>query len=442
MNIKSLRYRVVATALIAVALAGVSVVAVIALFIEPVMKEAQIGELKNVLQSAAALDGVVNPDVLAQRVTRSGISVSISQGGHDFDDGKPLGPFAILQKSQDFLTIEAQLPVSGAHITIATANSGSRNAIAQILRIGAPAMLVIMLVLGLVLWRAMKTALRPLDNMTALATKIASGERGGRLDLVPGEESTELGRTASAFNSMLDSLETSLTRAQAAESRLRQLCADVAHELRSPLASIVAAADNLVRNGAKKSQVEQAAIGMVREGQRASRIVGDLTLVSQLDIDDLAAQQVTKRDFDIVSLVKSVVNETAKHSAFEIELQAADGLNEQRISADPERVTQILNNLLENANRWAESKIQVRIGSTESDFWLQVLDDGPGVPEAERENIFERFVRLEPDRARSSGGSGLGLAISRSLADAHGGTLVYLANQPAVGAAFELRLPL
>ncbi len=442
MNIKSLRYRVVATALIAVALAGVSVVAVIAMFIEPVMKEAQIGELKNVLQSAAALDGVVNPDVLAQRVTRSGISVSISQGGHDFDDGKPLGPFAILQKSQDFLTIEAQLPVSGAHITIATANSGSRNAIAQILRIGAPAMLVIMLVLGLVLWRAMKTALRPLDNMTALATKIASGERGGRLDLVPGEESTELGRTASAFNSMLDSLETSLTRAQAAESRLRQLCADVAHELRSPLASIVAAADNLVRNGAKKSQVEQAAIGMVREGQRASRIVGDLTLVSQLDIDDLAAQQVTKREFDIVTLVKSVVNETAKHSAFEIELQAADGLNEQRISADPERVTQILNNLLENANRWAESKIQVRIGSTESDFWLQVLDDGPGVPEAERENIFERFVRLEPDRARSSGGSGLGLAISRSLADAHGGTLVYLANQPAVGAAFELRLPL
>lgn len=442
MNIKSLRYRVVATALIAVALAGVSVVAVIALFIEPVMKEAQISELKSVLQSAATLDGVVNPDVLAQRVTRSGISVSISQGGHDFDDGKPLGPFAILQKSQDFLTIEAQLPISGAHITIATANSGSRNAIGQILRIGAPAMLVIMLVLGLVLWRAMKTALRPLDNMTALATKIASGERGGRLDLVPGEESTELGRTATAFNSMLDSLETSLTRAQAAESRLRQLCADVAHELRSPLASIVAAADNLVRNGAKKSQVEQAAISMVREGQRASRIVGDLTLVSQLDIDDLAAQQVTKREFDIVSLVKSVVNETAKHSAFEIELQAAEGLNELRISADPERVTQILHNLLENANRWAESKIQVRIGSTESDFWLQVLDDGPGVPEAERENIFERFVRLEPDRARSSGGSGLGLAISRSLADAHGGTLIYLANQTAVGAAFELRLPL
>ena len=442
MNLNSLRSRVVAAALIAVALAGISVVAVIALFIEPVMKDAQINELKSVLQSAAALDGVVNPDVLAQRVTRSGISVSISQGGHDFDDGKPLGPFAILQKSQDFLTIEAQLPVSGAHITIATASSGSRNAIVQILRIGAPAMLVIMLVLGLVLWRAMKTALRPLDNMTALATKIASGQRGGRLDLEPGEESTELGRTATAFNSMLDSLETSLTRAQAAESRLRQLCADVAHELRSPLASIVAAADNLVRNGAKKSQIEQAAIGMVREGQRASRIVGDLTLVSQLDIDDLAAQQVTKREFDIVTLVKSVVNETAKHSAFEIELQAADGLNELRISADPERVTQILNNLLENANRWAESKIQVRIGSTESDFWLQVLDDGPGVPEAERENIFERFVRLEPDRARSSGGSGLGLAISRSLADAHGGTLVYLANRPAVGAAFELRLPL
>jgi len=438
--LKSLRARVVVTALIAVAAASASLVAAIALFIGPVMKEAQGNQLKEVLQQAVALDGFVNPEQLAQQITRPGVSVAISLDGREFTDGKPLGAFALLKKSDDFLTVEAQLPVSGSHITIVTANSEAMGVFRQIMRIGLPAMLLVMLVLGLVLWRAMKRALKPLDNMTNLATNIASGERGGRLDLVADEHTSEIGRTASAFNNMLDNLEASLVRAQTAESRLRQLCADVAHELRSPLASIVAAADNLVRNGGKKSEIEQAAIGMVREGQRASRIVGDLTLVSQLDVDDLASQQITRKEIDVVPLVASAVAEFAKRSPYQLELVADPKLARQELLGDPERITQILNNLLENANRWTEKTILVRTGVTDGYYWVQILDDGPGVPEVERENIFERFVRLEPDRARSSGGSGLGLGISRSLAEAHGGTLMCL---PATkGAIFELRLPI
>ncbi len=437
---KSLRARVVATALIAVAAAGASLVAAIALFIGPVMKDAQLSQLKEVLQQALSLDGFVNPEQLAQQITRPGVSVVISRDGREFSDGKPQGSFALLKKSDDFLTIEAQLPISGSHITLVTANSEGMGTFKQIMRIGLPALLLVMLVLGLVLWRAMKSALKPLDNMTNLATKIASGDRGGRLDLVADEHTSELGRTAAAFNNMLDSLETSLARAQAAESRLRQLCADVAHELRSPLASIVAAADNLVRNGGKKAEIEQAAIGMVREGQRASRIVGDLTLVSQLDVDDLASQQISQKEINVVPLVAAAVAEFAKRSPYELELVADPKLTKQTMMGDPERITQILNNLLENANRWTEKKILVRTGVTDGYYWAQILDDGPGVPEAERENIFERFVRLEPDRARSSGGSGLGLAISRSLAEAHGGTLRCLPTDK--GALFELRLPI
>lgn len=437
---KSLRARVVVTALIAVAAAGASLVAAIAMFIGPVMKEAQVNQLKEVLQQAVALDGFVNPEQLAQQITRPGVSVVISLDGREFTDGKPQGAFALIKKSDDFLTVEAQLPVSGSHITIVTANSEAMGVFKQIMRIGLPAILLVMLVLGLVLWRAMKSALKPLDNMTQLATNIASGERGGRLDLVADEHTSEIGRTAAAFNNMLDSLEASLVRAQAAESQLRQLCADVAHELRSPLASIVAAADNLVRNGGKKAEIEQAAIGMVREGQRASRIVGDLTLVSQLDVDDLASQQISRKEIDVVPLVASAVAEFAKRSPYQLELVADPKLPKQELLGDTERITQIFNNLLENANRWTEKKILIRTGVSDGFYWTQILDDGPGVPEGQRENIFERFVRLEPDRARSSGGSGLGLGISRSLAEAHGGTLLCL--PAAKGAMFELRLPI
>ena len=121
----------------------------------------------------------------------------------------------------------------------------------------------------------------------------------------------------------------------------------------------------------------------------------------------------------------------------------------------------MLANLLENANRWAETKISVRTGVTadaadgsNSSFWVQVFNDGPAVPDDKRENIFERFVRLAPDRARNTGGSGLGLSISRGLVEAHGGSLVCLPAQGGAlsgervnrenltGATFEMRLPI
>jgi two-component system OmpR family sensor kinase len=437
---KSLRSRVVVTALAAVAIAGASIVALIALMTGPVLQQNQIESMKTVLSNAVALDGLVSPDRLIQQITRPGISVAISQDGQEFGDGKPILPFATLTKSPEYLSIHGHLPISGADITIASPNPSTLDTFSQIMRVGVPAMLAIMVVLGIVLWVGMRRALKPLDEMTQLALAIADGKGGGRLNVSESEADTELGRTAVAFDRMLDSLEASLKRAREAEASLRQLCADVAHELRSPLASIVATADNLIRSAPKKPQVEQAAIQMVREGQRASRIVGDLTLVSQLDVDDLAAQQVSRKNIDIVGLVSSVVAEFTSHTQYQVKFEPAESLATKIISADPERVTQIIKNLLQNANRWTESTITIRTGLSDGHFWLQVLDDGPGVPAGERQRIFDRFVRLEPDRARSSGGSGLGLAISRSLAEAHQGTLNCLEHD-APGALFELRLP-
>jgi len=481
---KSLQNRVIVTALAAVAITGVVLVATIAILLRPVLKQNQEAALNSVMNSAISLEATLPPEELAKRITRPGVSVVITKDGHNFSDGKgfgsgfgfgmdgngdlnlvPLQGFDHRRAGQDdgFMLLEDMLPTSQATITVAAANIEAFDVFGQIMAIGVPAMLVLMLVLALVLRRAMRRALSPLENMNQVAKTIAEGGQLSERITVEDPE-TDLGRTGTAFNEMLDRVEASVHRAEAAEDGMRDLCADVAHELRSPLAVIVAKADNLMRTPGKRAAVEETAIEMVREGNRAARIVRDLTLATQLDNQGVADKQIHKRPANIVSLVADGVESFANRSAFEATLEADPKLKSLDLYVDPERIHQVLTNLLENANRWAEKKIVIRTGlakdaadGAHDSFWVQVFNDGPAVPDDKREHIFERFVRLEPDRARNTGGSGLGLSISRGLIEAHGGSLVCLPNQPTAGAlsgevaegtpqpttgaTFELRLP-
>jgi two-component system, OmpR family, sensor kinase len=464
---KSLQNRVIVTALAAVAITGIVLVATIAILLRPVLKQNQAAALNSVMNSAISLEGTLAPEELAKRITRPGVSVIITKDGHNFSDGKgfggqfgfgmldgdmhlmPLDGFDNRRAGQDdgFMLLEDVLPTSRATITVAAANIEAFDVFGQIMAIGVPAMLLLMLVLALVLRRAMRRALEPLDDMNKVAKSIAGG--GELSERIPIEdEETDLGRTGIAFNEMLDRVEASVHRAENAEDGMRQLCADVAHELRSPLASIVAGADNLMRSNGKRAAVEQTAIAVVREGNRAARIVRDLTLATQLDNQGVADKQIHKRAADIVGLVAGGVESFANRCTFEVSLEADPAVEKLDLFIDPERIHQVLTNLLENANRWAETKIVVRTGiakdaadGSHDSYWVQVYNDGPAVPDQEREHIFERFVRLEPDRARNTGGSGLGLSISRGLIEAHGGNLVCLPTEGAVGATFELRLP-
>lgn len=476
---KSLQNRVILTALAAIAITGVVLVATIALLLRPVLKQQQVDSLSAVMSSAISLEGTLPPEELARRITRPGVSVVITKDGQNFSDGKGLGAglgpgmphgdfsliplpgFANRFSGQDdgFMLLEDLLPTTRATITVAAANVEAFDVFGRIMAIGLPAMLLLMLVLALVLRRAMRRALNPLDNMNDVAKRIAGG---GKLSerITIDDPDTELGRTGTAFNEMLEQVEASVHRAQEAEDGMRQLCADVAHELRSPLASIVAGADNLMRSNGKRAAVEQTAISVVREGNRAARIVRDLTLATQLDNQGVAEKQINKRAVDVVSLVATSVETFASRCQFELKLEADPSVAELDLYLDPERIHQVLANLLENANRWAETKITVSTGVTSdgaygshSSYWVQVFNDGPSVPDDKREHIFERFVRLAPDRARNTGGSGLGLSISRGLIEAHGGSLVCLpaaggalsgekvARENLTGATFELRLP-
>ncbi|KQU53998.1 hypothetical protein ASG84_23455 [Rhodococcus sp. Leaf278] len=309
----------------------------------------------------------------------------------------------------------------------------------RILMLGAGA--VTLLLAAAALTFAVRRALSPLDSMTSVARRITNGDRGRRL--LPTKPNTDLGRTASAVDEMLDALEDAERReasaartARLAEEDMRRFLADAAHELRTPVAGISALAQSLQRDAEQRpDRVLRWSELLVGESSRASRLVSDMLdsvraeNTSDLELVDADLADVTRRTVERAALL-------APHIQFDI--AAAQPVP---VRVDVGRIEQILSNVLDNAARFTPSGGTIRITvGVDSQAIVTVDDDGPGVAEADRERIFERLVRLNSARDRSSGGVGLGLSIARTLARAHGGELTCLAGP--TGARFRLTLPL
>ncbi|MGV9677675.1 ATP-binding protein [Nocardia sp. NPDC003482] len=287
------------------------------------------------------------------------------------------------------------------------------------------------------LWLGVRQALAPLDTMTGLARAIARGDRGRRLS--PTRTDTELGRTASAFDEMLDALEGAEARARASERRLRDFVADAAHELRTPVTGIRAVAEAVLHQpaDADPAERERLYVLLIREARRAGRLVDDLLDMARID----AGLQLRTEPVDLYDLARTrLEQQRVLHPDIDFRLDGTP----VTVTADPERLGQILANLLDNAARAvAETPtrtITVHLTHTPTTAVLDVRDSGPGVPAADRERVFERLVRLTPASAE---GSGLGLTIARGTARAHGGDLRCLAPpDDGPGALFRLELPL
>ncbi|MGI5502770.1 sensor histidine kinase [Lentzea sp. CA-135723] len=276
-------------------------------------------------------------------------------------------------------------------------------------------------VTGLLIVVVVRRALAPLDAMTSLAQAIAAGHRGGRLN--PSRTDTELGRTAAAFDGMLDSLEGS-------EQRTRRFVADAAHELRTPITGVQAVAEALVQAPVDSPDRDQMSFLLVREARRAGRLVDDLLALAQLD----AGYEMQRESVDLLGLAEAEVART-RFVAPDFDI-AAEGVP-VAVVGDGQRLAQVLANLVDNARQATGPTGTVRIRVDLTGF--TVSDNGPGVPDAERERIFDRLVRLDDARDRRSGGSGLGLAIARGVIRAHGGDLT--CEPSAQGAVFRVRLP-
>jgi two-component system, OmpR family, sensor kinase len=289
-----------------------------------------------------------------------------------------------------------------------------------------------------------RTSLGPLRRIEATAAAIAAGDLSKRIDHPSSR--TEVGRLASALNSMLSRIESAYqareegeTRALTSEDRMRQFVADASHELRTPLTSLRGLAEFALQQGTQASPAELLRLmGLVQqEATRMGRLVEDLLMLAQFDLDRPLGQ----RPVDLASIAASAVTAARLVQPDRpITLRASDPVIAW---ADDERLRQVIDNLIGNALQHTPpgSPVTVTVTSSPGTGHITVADRGPGMTAEQASHVFERFYRTDHARTRSGGGTGLGLSIASALAAAHGGDIT-VDTAPGHGAAFRVRLPL
>ena len=331
----------------------------------------------------------------------------------------------------------------------------------------------VLLISSGVAWFAVDRALRPLANVETTALAIADGDFSRRLDVAP--MSTEVGRLSYALNTMLAQIEQAFAQRDVSEQRLRQFVADASHELRTPLA-VLRGYGELFRQGAvPESEVPATMARIENEAKRLGALVEDLLTLTRLDetaggnsgkdgtvpgrepvnlrglIQDAARDLRTldpAREVTVSALVAP-----APSNSRELTDNADDGsqlppdspeAGQIQVPGNADQLRQVMSNLVGNVVQHtpAGSPVEFVLGLRDSHTaLLEVRDAGPGVPEAEMEQIFDRFRRVDPGRSRDAGGAGLGLAIVAAIVGAHGGSVRAVARKTG-GLTVQVQLPL
>ncbi len=299
--------------------------------------------------------------------------------------------------------------------------------LATALAVGVPAIIVL---LGVVGWWLLGTALRPVDAMGRQAAAIPGTDLHRRLDVPPSGD--ELARLATTFNDLL-------ARIEAATDRQRRFVADAAHELRTPLAALRARMEIDLRHpppAAADTATVRTRQQSLQQVTRLADLVDDLLQLARLDAG--GPQLLQRQPVDLEDLVWEAAAEARAQAPPRID---TTGISPVRVLGDPPALRRVVRNLLDNACRYAHTTvtIELRTSTGAATATLTVADDGPGIPAAERHRVVQRFVRLDDARASDAGGAGLGLAIVADIVAAHGGTVRIEDNHP--GARIHVELP-
>jgi len=294
----------------------------------------------------------------------------------------------------------------------------------SILLAGAIA-LIIALGLGILFVRRLA---RPLAELRVAAEQISQGRSPPRVHITSSDELGRLGRT---FNQMAESL-------QRSEELRRQLILDIAHELRNPLmvqqSHLELLLDNVVPPTPEQLQT------IYEQNLLLGRLVRDLQLLALADAGELQIVRVPTQFREILQRVIAHIHPTLEEKQIALEAQITDDL--PTVSVDPQRIEQVLLNLLDNACRYTPPGGKIALSAYREDgaVHVSVRDGGPGIAPEDLPHIFERFYRGDKSRARSSGGTGLGLSIAKALIEAHGGR-IWAENAPQGGACFHFTVP-
>lgn len=299
------------------------------------------------------------------------------------------------------------------------------NTLNQLLFLAAAITAVLSLLLGNYMAKRLSD---PISRVIKTAEQISAGNYDARA-----EEESSTTREITALTDTVNALAQTLGRH---ETLRKRLTADVAHELRTPLANLQSHLEAMI-DGVWEADAHRLK-GCYEETVRLSGIVNDLETLARYDGEAVSLHE---DSFDLSALVSTVV------SGFETEfadkhIRLTLRLTTQEIRADRDKITQILINLLSNALKYtpAGGSIDVSLDGDADCAQISVKDTGIGISPQDLPLIFERFYRADKSRNRATGGSGIGLAIAKSLAEAHGGTIT-AASEPGRGSAFTLSLP-
>jgi heavy metal sensor kinase len=299
---------------------------------------------------------------------------------------------------------------------------------AEVLLLGFP---IAVLLAGVGGYALARKALSPIDSMATHATRISAERLGDRLSIENPED--ELGKLGTVFNDMLG-------RLQEAFDQLRRFTSDASHELRTPLTAIRSVGEVALQDQRSPAEYRDVIGSMLEEVDRLTRLSESLLALSRADAGHIHLQ---REDTPLVSLAeeaRSVVDVLAEEKRQRIVIEGVPNLI---VSVDRLILRQAVVNLLDNAIKYSptENQILVRVQSDgEGQAFLDVVDQGPGIPLEHQPYVFDRFYRVDKARTREWGGAGLGLSITRWAVEAHGGAIT-LKSEEGHGSTFRVSLP-
>ncbi|MFD8496662.1 sensor histidine kinase [Amycolatopsis sp. NPDC059657] len=324
------------------------------------------------------------------------------------DESQPIPLYNAMGYSED------QRYVVYAAATIDAAALTAAETTRTLLLVGIP---LVSLLIGVIAWFAVRSSLRPVEALRREVAEISGHDLGRRVPEPGGRD--EIPRLAATMNTMLDRLDTAMTRQV-------QFTADASHELRTPLTSMRNQLEVLLTY---PDQIEwrPSCENALLDVTRMEELVADLLLLSKVEAAETGLVPVP-----LAEIVAACLDGREPREGVTIE---SDVDRAAVVLGHRTRLTRLLRNLVDNAERHATSSVRVTVSIVDDDCVLTVADDGAGIPEEDAERVFDRFVRLDDGRDRDEGGSGLGLAIVAEIAHAHGGTV------SAEGSVLTVRLP-
>lgn len=333
------------------------------------------------------------------------------------------GAFGVIDVIGDVTSVSVPVELSSGTLTLTASSS------LQPVQAGVSALRGILLLtipflvggVGAMTWFVTGRAFRPVADITSQVERITDDRLDERVPVPDSRD--EVAHLAGTMNSMLD-------RLAASRRRQREFVSDASHELRNPVATSKAQLEVALAHSDAADWEETARIVLV-EQERLGNLVDDMLLLARLD--EGRPSQPTEVDLDDI-----VFAEANRQQGVAVDVSAVEAT---RVIGDFGQLTRLVRNLVDNAARHARSRVGLSLTNTGRNALLVVADDGSGVPQEDRDRVFERFVRLEESRSRDAGGAGLGLALVDAVVAAHSGS-VKVADAAGGGARFEVRLPL